>query len=94
MDIFDPQAVGRLDSQDRDIHDSHDIDILDPNINIFYQNIKSTCHYLTDETFEPVLDKHAPPSLRNVITHNSSPWFEPIRDELVIAKRGNGGAQS
>ena len=34
-----------------------------------------------------VLDKHAPPSLRNVITHNSSPWFESIRDELFIAKR-------
>ena len=23
-----------------------------------------------------VLDKHAPPSLQKVITHNSSPWFE------------------
>ena len=34
-----------------------------------------------------VLDKHAPPSLRKVITHNSSPWFEQIRDELHIAKR-------
>ena len=34
-----------------------------------------------------VLDKHAAPSLRKVITHNSSPWFESIRDELFIAKR-------
>ena len=34
-----------------------------------------------------VLDKHAPPSLRKVITHNSSPWFESIRDDLFIAKR-------
>ena len=34
-----------------------------------------------------VLDKHAPPSLWKVITHNSSPWFESIRDELFIAKR-------
>ena len=34
-----------------------------------------------------VLDKPAPPSLRNVITHSSSPWFESIRDELFIAKR-------
>ena len=34
-----------------------------------------------------VLDKHAPPSLRKVITHSSSPWFESIRDELFIAKR-------
>ena len=33
-----------------------------------------------------VLDKHAPPSLRKVITHNSSPWFESIREELFIAK--------
>ena len=34
-----------------------------------------------------VLDKHAPPSLRKVITHSSSPWFESIRDALFIAKR-------
>ena len=34
-----------------------------------------------------VLDKHAPPSLRKVITHYSSPWFESIRDELFMAKR-------
>ena len=34
-----------------------------------------------------VLDKHAPPYLRKVITHDSSPWFESIRDELIIAKR-------
>ena len=34
-----------------------------------------------------VLDKHAPPSLQKVITHNSSPWFDSIRDELFIAKR-------
>ena len=27
-----------------------------------------------------VLDNHAPPSLRKVITHNSSPWFESISD--------------
>ena len=34
-----------------------------------------------------VLDKHAPPSMRKVATHSSSPWFESIRDELFIAKR-------
>ena len=34
-----------------------------------------------------VLDKHAPPSPRKVMTHNSSPWFESMRDELFIAKR-------
>ena len=33
------------------------------------------------------MDKHAPSSLRKVITHNSSPWFESIRDDLFIAKR-------
>ena len=33
------------------------------------------------------LDKHAPPSLSKVINHNSSPWFESIRDELFKAKR-------
>ena len=34
-----------------------------------------------------VIDKHSPPSLRKAITHNSSPWFESIRDDLFIAKR-------
>ena len=33
-----------------------------------------------------VLDKHAPPSLRTVIDHNCSPWFESITDEFFIAK--------
>ena len=33
------------------------------------------------------MDRHAPPSLRDVISHNSSPWFESIRDELFMAKR-------
>ena len=34
-----------------------------------------------------VIDKHAPSSLRNVITYNSSQWSESIRDDLFIAKR-------
>ena len=34
-----------------------------------------------------VLDEHAPHSLRKAMTHNSSPWFETIIDELSIAKR-------
>ena len=29
------------------------------------------------------LDKHAPHSLWKVMAHNSSPWFESIRDELI-----------
>ena len=33
-----------------------------------------------------VLDKHSPPSLQKAINHNSSPCFESIRDELLIAK--------
>ena len=40
------------------------------------------------------MDKHAPPSLRNVITHNSSPWLESIRDVLFIAKRERRQAKS
>ena len=34
-----------------------------------------------------VLDKHVPHSLRKVITHNSSPSIESIRDEFFIARR-------
>ena len=46
------------------------------------ENANQFCDFL-----RTVLDKHVPPSLRKVITHNSSPWFESIRDELYIAKR-------
>ena len=46
------------------------------------EDAKQFCVFL-----RTVLDKHAPPSLRKVITHSSSPWFESIRDELFIAKR-------
>ena len=46
------------------------------------QEVKQYCDFL-----RTVLDKHAPPSLLKVIHHNSSPWFESIRDELSIAKR-------
>ena len=40
------------------------------------------CYYL-----RTVIDRHAPPSLRKVIAHYSSPWIEPIRDVLYMAKR-------
>ena len=49
------------------------------------------------EFLRTVLDRHVPLSLWKVISHNFSPWFESIRDELFIAKkkgvkmRGNGG---
>ena len=46
------------------------------------ENANQFCDFL-----RTVLDKHAPPSLRKVIAHSSSPWFESIRDELFIAKR-------
>ena len=39
------------------------------------------------DSLRTVLDKNAPPSMRKDITHNSSPWFKSIRDELFIAKR-------
>ena len=42
------------------------------------ENANQFCDFL-----RTVLDKHALPSLRKVITHSSSPWFESIRDELL-----------
>ena len=48
----------------------------------YVENANQFCDFL-----RTVLDKHAPPSLRKVITHSSSPWFESIRDELFMAKR-------
>ena len=45
-------------------------------------NANQFCDFL-----RTVIDKHAPPSLRKAITHNSSPCFKSIRDELFIAKR-------
>ena len=46
------------------------------------ENVGQFCDFL-----RTVLDKHAPTSLQKVITHNPSPWFESMRDELFIAKR-------
>ena len=46
------------------------------------EKVNQICDFL-----RTVLDKHAPPSLRKVITHNFSPWFESMREELFIAKR-------
>ena len=62
-----------------------------------FSSVEKTNKYC--DFLRTVLDKYAPPSLRKVITHNSSPWFELIRDELFVAKRerrqaGNGGTQS
>ena len=46
------------------------------------ENANQFCDFL-----HTVLDKHAPPSLRKVINHNSTPCFESIRDDLFIANR-------
>ena len=46
------------------------------------ENANQFCDFL-----RTVIDKHAPPSLRKVITHSSSPRFESIRDDLFITKR-------
>ena len=46
------------------------------------ENANQLCDFL-----RTAIDKHAPPFLRKAITHNSSPWFESIRDELFIAKK-------
>ena len=48
----------------------------------FVEKANQYCDFL-----RTVLDKHAPPSQRKVINHNSSPWLESIRDKLFIAKR-------
>ena len=36
--------------------------------------VEKTSHYC--DILRTVLDKHSPPSLRKVITHNSSPWLD------------------
>ena len=46
------------------------------------ENANQFCDFL-----RTVLDKHVHPSIRKVITHNYSPWFESIRDKLFIVKR-------
>ena len=62
-----------------------------------FSSVEKANHYC--DFLRTVLDKHAPPSLRKAMNHNSSPWFESIRDELFVAKRerrqrGNRGTQS
>ena len=39
------------------------------------------------DSLRTVIYKHAPPSKRKVITHYSSPCFQSIREELLMAKR-------
>ena len=39
------------------------------------------------ESLRTAMEKHASPSLRKVVTHNSSPWFESLSDELFMAMR-------
>ena len=49
-----------------------------------FSSVENANHFC--DSLRTVLDMHAPPSLRKVITHSSSPWFESIRDELFKAK--------
>ena len=60
----------------------------------FIAELSSVSEFSSDEKanlfcdfLRTVLDRHEPPSLQKAITHNSFPWFESIRDELLIAKR-------
>ena len=46
------------------------------------EKVNQFCDFL-----RTAMDKHAPHSLQNAITHNSSPSFESIRDEIFIAER-------
>ena len=48
----------------------------------FVEKANQFCDFL-----RTVLDKHAPPYLRKVITHSSTPWFESIIYKLFIAMR-------
>ena len=51
------------------------------------RNYNHIYRYFTNQLLIIIIDKHATPSLRKDVTHNSSPWFESIRDELFMAKR-------
>ena len=57
-----------------------------------YSSVEKANQYC--DFLHTVLDKHAHPSLRNVMNHNSSPWFESIRDELFKAKRESRQAET
>ena len=44
----------------------------------------------SSDYFHTALDNHAPPSLRKAMTHNSSPWFESIVNDLFLSlNKGN-----
>ena len=57
-----------------------------------FSSVEKTKQYC--DSMCTVLGKHAPPSLRKAMNHNSTPWFESIRDELFIAKRESRQAES
>ena len=46
------------------------------------ENANQFCDFLCT-----AIDKHTPPSLRKVMTHNSSPWFESIRTKAKRERR-------
>ena len=93
-------SVSKPSTLNRTVRNMANIDC--PSFNAELSSVQSL-HLLTRQTssvtLRTVLDKHSPPSLREVIIH-FSPCFESIRDELFIAKRErrqaerNGGTQS
>ena len=59
-----------------------------------YQNFHLLKRRTSTDFLRTVLDKQAPPSLRKVVNHDSSPWFESITDGLLIAKKERRQAES
>ena len=53
------------------------------------ENANKFCDFL-----RTLLDKHAPPSLRKVMTLNFSPWFVSMSYELLISKRDRRQAET
>ena len=53
------------------------------------ENVNQYCDFL-----RTVLRMHAPPSLRRVISHYSSQWFESMIDEFFIAMRERHQAET
>ena len=50
-----------------------------------FSSVEKSNHFC--DFLRTVLDKHSTPSLRKVITHNSSPFFDSMSDECFMAKR-------
>ena len=82
-------SVSRPSTLDRTVRNIADIDrlsfIAELSSDSEFSSVEKAsqfCDFLRTE-----LDKHAPLSLRKAIALNSSPWFESMREEHLIAKR-------